>query len=95
MAGYDIRDKCGFESVLRKFDKIIGLNRIKVIHLNDSKTDLGSRCDRHACIGEGKIGMQFFSMILKNHTFRNVPKIIEIPKRDTRSKDNLELLRKL
>lgn len=95
MAGYDIRGYKGWESELNKFDKIIGIGRIGAIHLNDSKTDLGSRNDRHACIGEGKLGLQVFHAILRDRKFNNIPKIIEIPERDTRSKDNLEFLRKL
>ena len=95
MAGYDIRGYKGWESVLNEFDKIIGVEKIGAIHLNDSKTGLGSKSDRHACIGEGKLGFQVFHAILKDQRFKDVPKILEIPERDTRSKDNLELLRNL
>lgn len=95
IAGYDIRGYRKYKTVLKKFDKIIGLDKIKVIHLNDSKTKLGSRNDRHACIGEGKLGLQLFHAILRDSRFLNTPKILEIPERDERSKDNLELLRKL
>ena len=95
MAGYDIRGYHQYENLLRKFDDIIGLKRIKVIHLNDSKTKLGSRYDRHACIGEGELGMQFFHALMRDSRFFNTPKILEIPERDEKSKDNLELLRKL
>lgn len=95
MAGYDIRDYKGWESILNEFNKIIGIEKIGAIHLNDSKTDLSSRSDRHACIGEGKLGLQVFQAILKDKRFREIPKILEIPERDARSKDNLELLRNL
>ena len=95
MAGYDIRGYKGWESVLNEFDKLIGIEKIGAIHLNDSKTDLGSRNDRHDCIGEGKLGLQTFQAILKDKRFHNIPKILEIPERDTKSKDNLELLRKI
>lgn len=95
MAGYDIRGYKGWESILNEFNKIIGIEKIGAIHLNDSKTDLGSRIDRHACIGEGKLGLQVFQAILKDKRFREIPKILEIPERDARSKDNLELLRNL
>jgi len=95
MAGYDIRGYKGWESVLNEFNKIIGVGKIGTIHLNDSKTGLGSKSDRHACIGEGKLGLQVFHAILKDQRFRDVPKVLEIPERDTRSKDNLELLRNL
>lgn len=95
MAGYDIRGYKGWESVLNEFDKIIGIEKIGAIHLNDSKTGLGSRSDRHACIGEGKLGFQVFQALLKDERFRESPKILEIPERETKSKSNLELLRKL
>lgn len=95
IAGYDIRGYEGYEKVLEKFDKIIGLDKIKVIHLNDSKTNLGSKNDRHACIGEAKMGLQVFHAILRDKRFHGIPKILEIPERDERSKDNLETLRKL
>jgi len=94
-AGYDIRGYEGYEAVLKEFDKIIGLNRIRTIHVNDSKTNLGVRSDRHACIGEGKLGLEIFHAILRDTRFLNIPKILEIPERDKRSEENLRLLRKL
>jgi len=95
MAGYDIRGYKGWESVLNEFNKIIGIEKIGAIHLNNSKTGLGQKSDRHACIGEGKLGLRVFHAILKDQRFRGVPMVLEIPERDTRSKDNLELLRYL
>jgi deoxyribonuclease-4 len=95
MAGYDIKGYKGWESVLNEFDKIIGIEKIKAIHLNDSKTALGSKNDRHACIAEGKLGLQVFQAILRDERFKGIPKILEIPERDTKSKNNLELLRRL
>lgn len=95
MAGYDLRSYEGYKVVLEEFDKIVSLKRIGCFHLNDSKTKLGSRSDRHACIGEGEIGLQVFHALLRDERFQDTPKILEIPERDKRSKDNLELLRKL
>ncbi len=95
MAGYDIRGYKGYEKVLNQFDRTIGIEKIKAIHLNDSKTDLGSKIDRHANIGEGKLGLQVFHAILRDKRFKEIPKILEIPERDKKSKENLELLRKL
>ena len=95
MAGYDIRGYKSWESILNEFNKIVGIEKIGAIHLNDSKTGLGQKSDRHACIGEGKLGLQVFQTILKDERFRETPKILEIPERDTRSKDNLKLLRYL
>jgi deoxyribonuclease IV len=94
-SGYDVREQQGYVSVMEKFDKTIGLRKIGVIHLNDSKSRLGSRIDRHACIGEGEIGLRFFRCLMRDPAFETVPKILEIPQRDVRSKDNLELLRRL
>jgi len=95
MAGYDIRGYKEWKSVLNEFNRIIGVGKIGAIHLNDSKTSLGSKSDRHACIGEGKLGLQVFHGILGDQRFSDIPKILEIPERDTRSKDNLALLRNL
>jgi len=95
MAGYDLRSYEGYENILREFDKLVSLEKIGCFHLNDSKTKLGSRNDRHACIGEGELGLQVFHALLLDQRFSKTPKILEIPERDKRSKDNLELLRKL
>jgi len=95
MAGYDFRGYRGYEEVMAELDRIIGLEKIGAFHLNDSKTKLGSRSDRHSCIGEGELGLQVFHALLRDLRFTNAPMILEIPERDTRSKDNLELLRKL
>lgn len=94
-AGYDISGYNGYKSILKKFDEIIGLDKINVIHFNDSKTELGSHIDRHACIGEGLLGLQVFHAIVRDSCFTEIPKILEIPERDEKSKDNLEFLRRL
>jgi deoxyribonuclease-4 len=65
-AGYDIRTESGLEATIAAADRILGLDRIHVLHVNDSKTPLGSRVDRHEHIGRGKIGLQAFRRIL-NH----------------------------
>ena len=94
-AGYDIRGYEGYEAVLREFDSIVGIRNIKAIHVNDSRTSFGSGSDRHACIGEGKLGLETFHALMRDPRFLNIPKILEIPERDTRSEDNLRLLKKL
>ncbi len=95
-AGYDIRGYRGYEKVLKKFDAVIGLGKLKVIHLNDSKTGLGSKVDRHASIGEGKLGLQIFHAVVKDPRFRDTPTVLEIPERDGKKvQQQLELLRKL
>lgn len=95
IAGYDFIGYAGYEKTLQTFDKIVGINTIKVIHLNDSKTSQGSHNDRHAAIGEGKMGLQIFHALLNDKRFENIPKILEIPERDEKSYDTLQLLREL
>jgi deoxyribonuclease IV len=95
ISGYDIRGYEGYKMITDEFDIIIGLDKIMVIHLNDAKTDLGSKNDRHANIRDGKLGLQVFHAILRDRRFYKVPKILEIPERDKRSKDDLDFLRSL
>jgi len=78
-AGYDFRTKKGYERVIEAFDKIIGLHRLKVMHINDSVKDLGGRVDRHADIGKGKIGSDAFKFIFNDERFFDIPKILETP----------------
>ncbi|MGI6732927.1 MAG: deoxyribonuclease IV [Anaerovoracaceae bacterium] len=76
-AGYDIVND--LDGVLTEFDKIIGLDRLKAIHINDSKNTLGSRKDRHAKIGEGNIGMEAFARIINHPVLRELPFYLETP----------------
>lgn len=78
-AGYDLRDKKGLNETLDKFDDALGLDMLKLIHLNDSHGSLGSKLDRHEHIGLGEIGVQGFRAILHNDDLRNVPMILETP----------------
>ena len=75
--GYDVVNN--FDGVLDKFDKIIGLDKLKAIHLNDSKNDLSSHKDRHEKIGEGKIGLNAISKIINNDRIRELPFYLETP----------------
>jgi deoxyribonuclease-4 len=95
-AGYDIRGYSGYEKVLDRFDSAIGLDKLKVVHLNDCRTELGSKVDRHAVVGEGKLGLQIFHAIVRDPRFGDTPKVLEIPKRDGMEvQQQLELLRNL
>lgn len=76
-AGYDIVNN--YESVIKEFDEIVGIDKIKVIHVNDSKNILGSHKDRHANIGCGNIGFEALLRICKDVRFESVPKILETP----------------
>ena len=78
-AGYDFRAR-RYPKFRRELDKLIGLPRVKVLHLNDSQKDLGSRVDRHDHIGLGKIGREGFIPIVRDEAFADVPKILETPK---------------
>lgn len=76
-AGYEIVND--FDGVLEEFDKIIGLDRIKVVHVNDSKNVQGARKDRHENFGFGNIGFDALSKIVYHEVFKDVPKILETP----------------
>lgn len=76
-AGYDVKE--GFDETLAKFDKIIGLDRIKVVHINDSKNEQGAQKDRHENIGFGHIGFKALHYVIYHEVFKDVPKILETP----------------
>lgn len=76
-AGYDIVQN--LDGVLAEFDQVIGLNRLKAIHLNDSKNSRGSHKDRHACIGEGEIGLKALRAVTRHPKLQNLPFILETP----------------
>ncbi len=78
-AGYDLSTDAGFEETFRKFDEIIGIKYLKGMHLNDAKKELGSRVDRHAPIGEGKLGIGTFARIINDPRFDDMPLILETP----------------
>ena len=92
-AGYDLRTYDDVNSVVKKFDEIIGLKHLKLLHLNDSKGDLNSGSDRHEHIGLGKIGDDGFKAITTNDYLRNIPGILETPVDDRR--DDLGNLSKI
>jgi len=96
VAGYDFRDTKTYHSMWAKFDNIIGLDKLKVIHINDSKKDLGSQVDRHETLGKGKLGLEPFRLIINDERFLTVPKILETPKLTIEDdRDNIQLVRKL
>ncbi|MGE3180350.1 MAG: deoxyribonuclease IV [Phycisphaerae bacterium] len=98
-AGYDLRDSAAYDRMIQEMDTEFGVNRVRCWHLNDSKTDLGSRRDRHEHIGEGKIGVAGFQNILSDKRFVGVPMILETPKEDANDKPmdaiNLQRLREI
>ena len=90
-AGYDIVGD--LDGILTEFDKVIGLNRLKAIHLNDSLNDRGSHKDRHARIGEGHIGREAFTRIINHPALRDLPFILETPNDDAGWTDEIARLR--
>lgn len=78
-AGYDFRDATSYKKMWHTFDTIIGRKYLKVIHMNDSKRECGSRVDRHEYIGKGKIGLEGFSLLMNDTTLSDVAKIVETP----------------
>jgi deoxyribonuclease-4 len=94
-AGYDIRDRAGFEAFMADFDRLIGLDRLKAVHLNDSKKSLGSRVDRHANIGQGELGLNAFKWWLHDPRLEFVPMVIETPTENEGHEKDLALLRSL
>lgn len=78
-AGYDLATVEGYESTWNDFDRIIGLNYLAAMHLNDSKKGLGSRVDRHELLGRGTIGYDFFGRLMGDARFDNIPLILETP----------------
>lgn len=93
-AGYDFRTEKSYSRTMREFDEIVGLNRLKCFHINDSKKELASRVDRHEHIGKGFIGVSGFVNIMNDERLESVPKILETPKGKDQIEDleNLEVL---
>lgn len=80
VAGYNFSTRKSYTEMWDQFDTIIGLEHLKVIHLNDSKKGLNSHVDRHDHIGAGKIGLEAFKLIMNDIRFSKIPKILETPK---------------
>lgn len=96
-AGYDLRTPKGWNIAIGEVGDLIGLDQIAAFHLNDSKTDFASRVDRHAHIGQGKIGRDAFRHIVNDARFRDLPACLETPKSPDMHEDveNLTVLRSL
>ena len=92
-AGYDIVDD--LEGVLDEFDAVIGLSRLRALHLNDSKNPLGSHKDRHERIGEGELGVNTFANIVRNERLRGLPMVLETPNKLEGYAREIALLRDL
>ncbi len=96
-AGYDITTETATRRTFAEFDRLVGLEHLAALHLNDSKTARGSRVDRHEHIGQGKIGLPAFRFIMRDRRFRKIPKVLETPKGKELREDveNMATLREL
>ena len=91
--GYDIVND--LDGVLREFDRVIGLDRLKALHLNDSKNPFHSHKDRHECLGQGSLGKQTFAAIVNHPWFQDKPMILETPNELPGYAQEIEMLRKM
>jgi deoxyribonuclease-4 len=96
-AGYPITDPSDYKRTMKQFDEIVGLDRIKIVHMNDSQKPFNSQRDRHEHIGKGCIGLEGFRNIVNDQHLRRIPKILETPKGEDVTDDieNLKVLRSL
>lgn len=96
-AGYELRTLTGYEATIKDLEEKIGLGKVKLFHLNDSKKELGSRVDRHEHIGKGKIGLDGFRYLMNDKRFTHLPMTLETPKSESLAEDreNLATLRAL
>jgi deoxyribonuclease-4 len=94
-AGYELATEKLTRKTFTEFDRVIGLERLVALHLNDSKTARGSRVDRHEHIGKGRIGPEAFRFIMRDRRFRKIPKVLETPKGKDLAEDveNMKTLR--
>ncbi len=91
-AGYDLASADGYEEVVGRFDALIGLERLKIIHCNDAKKPLGSRVDRHEHLGQGEIGLAAFERIVNDARLTHIPLIVETPEAETMHRQNVAVL---
>ncbi|OQA35103.1 MAG: Endonuclease 4 [Candidatus Dependentiae bacterium ADurb.Bin331] len=97
-AGYDISTQKGYELFWEQFDTLLGIEKLKAIHCNDSKKKVGSRVDRHEDIGKGELGIEPFRLLMNDERFYDIPKICETPKGDDEQAHdarNIEMLKNL
>ena len=94
-AGYDLRTEDAYHQTFDQFDRVVGLERLLVFHLNDAKSEYNSRVDRHDHIGEGNIGDTPFRLLVNDSRFAATPMIIETPKMQEMHATNLAVLREL
>jgi len=89
-AGYDLASEGGYQATFDAFERLVGLDRLRAFHVNDSKKPLGSRRDRHEHIGRGTIGREAFRRLLNDVRFDALPMILETPKTEGRRATSVE-----
>ncbi len=95
-AGYPISTEKEYKATIKKFNDIVGLDRLRIMHINDSKKEAGSRVDRHEHIGQGFIGLEPFGFFVNDRRLKKVPMILETPKKSAAEDiENLNVLRSL
>ncbi len=95
VAGYDIRTPETFDRTFEEFNRLIGFDRLKAVHANDSKKGLGSKVDRHEHIGKGEIGAKAFELLVNDPRFDQIPIIVETPESETMHAENVRALQDL
>jgi len=92
VAGYDIRTPKTYRATFEDFGKVVGFDRLKAIHCNDSKKGLGTRVDRHDHIGDGEIGLEAFRLLVNDPRFEQTPILLETNEAETMHEVNLKRL---
>ncbi len=92
-AGYDIKSANGYRETFERFDEVLDLDRLKAMHINDSKGNRGSHLDRHEQIGEGHLGDEAFMNLMTDSRFEDVPMVLETPAGEERYAEELKRLR--
>jgi len=90
-SGYDICSETGYADTFERFERLIGFDRLKAFHLNDSKRPLGSRVDRHEHIGQGFLGLEPFRRLVNDRRFRGLPMMLETPKTEARRPQSIDV----
>ena len=95
IAGYPLVGYEGYAEVMATLERIVGIQHVHAMHVNDALTNLGSRHDRHAPVGKGQMGPEPFHALMLDTRFGNIPRIVEVPARDEESWEALQLLRRM
>jgi deoxyribonuclease IV len=90
-SGYEVRDAAAFSEVVDHYDSVVGLDRLRALHLNDSKVALGSNVDRHANLGEGELGEKGIRVFLGEKRFKGLPVLVEVPGPDGHGPDKAQI----